>query len=151
VLTGARMEVVGRTDEDTGTATVDAGQLTAAEIVVQTGAITTDQSARDAYFRRALDTTTHPQATFTLDQPVDVSAVGDGTGPLVVQAPGTLVIGSSSVQVLADLQIQRNAGRLEVAGSIPLVLSDLGLTAPDLGFVTVDPDGSVEVLLLLVR
>ncbi len=75
VLSGDAVEVVGRTDKVTGLATISGGSLASAQVVVDAGSITTDQSARDVYFRRALDTSTYPQATFELTQPVDVSAL----------------------------------------------------------------------------
>ncbi len=53
------------------------------------------------------------------------------------------------MDVTAELSVQRVGDRIEVAGKVPVVLADLNLTAPDLGFVTVDPSGSVEFLLLL--
>ena len=149
VLSGDAVEVVGRTDKVTGLATISGGSLASAQVVVDAGSITTDQSARDVYFRRALDTSTYPQATFELTQPVDVSALDTATGPIAVSAPGTLTIGRSSVDVTAELSVQRVGDRIEVSGKVPVVLADLNLTAPDLGFVTVDPSGSVEFLLLL--
>ncbi|MCB2175507.1 MAG: YceI family protein [Actinomycetales bacterium] len=149
VLSGESVEVVGRTDKVTGLATVSGGLLASAQVVVDAGSITTDQSARDVYFRRALDTSTYPQATFELTQPVDVSALDTATDPVIVSAPGKLTIGRSTIDVTAELSVQRVGDRIEVAGKLPVVLADLDLTAPDLGFVTVDPSGSVEFLLLL--
>lgn len=149
VLAGEPVEVVGRTPKVTGLATVSGGSLASAQVVVDTASITTDQSARDVYFRRALDTSTYPQATFELTQPVDLSALSTATDPVAISAPGTMTISGSTIDVTAELSVQRVGDRIEVAGKVPVVLADLGLTAPDLGFVTVDPSGSVEFLLLL--
>ncbi|MCV2393953.1 YceI family protein [Actinotalea sp. M2MS4P-6] len=151
VLNGAEVEVVGRTDQVTGTVTIADGMLSAADITVDTASIATDQSARDLYFRRAINTSEHPDAYFELGAPVDVSAVGTEPGPVELSVPGRLTIGESTVDVTAALSVQRTADGLEVAGTIPVALSDLGLPAPSLGFVTVDPEGSVETLLLLSR
>jgi len=38
---------------------------------------------------------------------------------------------------------------VEVAGQIPITLTDFGLTAPDLGWVVVEPTGAIEVRLVL--
>lgn len=151
VLSGEQVTVVGRTDQVTGSVVVAAGQLTEATVVVDTASVATDESARDAYFRRALDTSTYPTATFTLTAPVDVTAVGTSTAPVAVEATGTLVLRGVSQPVVASLQVQRTADGIEVAGQVPVTLEQFGLDAPDLGFVTVEPAGAVEMLLVLTR
>lgn len=151
VLTGEQVEVVGRTEQVTGTATVTDGQLTAAQVTVDASTLTTDQSARDLYVTRALNTSVHQHATFELSGAVDVSALATSTGPVTVQAPGRLTIAGVQLDVVAELEVQHVDGGLEVAGRVPVALADLGLTAPDLGFVTVEPTGAVEILLVLAR
>lgn len=151
VLSGQPVTVVGRTDQVTGSITITDGVLTAAEVVVDVAAVETDESARDAYFRRALDTSTHPQAVFRLTGPVDVAALADAGEGVPVEAPGVLVLHGVERPVTASLVAQRADGGLEVAGTVPVVLADHGLTPPELGFVTVDPQGTVEVLLRLAR
>lgn len=151
VLSGEQVTVVGRTEQVTGSLTVAGGQLTEATVRVDTASIATDESARDAFFRRALDTTTFPEATFTLTAPVDVTAVAAATAPVAVAAPGTLTFHGVSQPVTAELLVQRTPEGIEVAGQVPVTLESFGLDAPDLGFVTVEPTGSVELLLVLVR
>ena len=151
ILSGEPVTVVGRTDQVSGEALVEAGTLTEARVVVDVASIVSDESARDAFFRRALDVTTHPEATFVLDAPVDLAALVAGSGPVDVAAPGTLTFHGVSQPVVAELRIQRVADGVEVAGSVPVALADFGLEAPDLGFVTVEPTGTVELLLHLVR
>ncbi len=151
VLSGEAVTVVGRTDQVTGSLAITGGQLTEATVTVGTASIATDESARDAFFRRALDTTTFPEATFVLTGPVDVTAVATSTGPVAVAAPGTLTFHGVSQPVTAQLQVQRTAAGVEVAGQVPVTLEDFGLQAPDLGFVTADPTGAVEMLLVLGR
>ncbi len=151
VLNGDEVEVVGRTDQVSGTATVADGTLEAADVTVDVGSIATDQAARDLYFQRALNISAYPEAYFELSTPVDVADVGTEPGPVEIAVPGRLTIGAQTVDVTADLKVQRTVEGLEVAGSIPVVLEDFGLTAPNLGFVTVESRGSVEMLLLLSR
>ncbi len=151
VLSGQQVTVVGRTEEVSGTVTIADGMLTAAQVVVDPATISTDESARDAYFRRALDTTEFPEATFVLDEPVDVSAVGSADDAVEVAATGTLTFHGVSRPAVAALQVQRTDTGIEVVGTIPVLLEDFGLGAPDLGFVTVDPSGEVELLLMLTR
>jgi hypothetical protein len=39
----------------------------------------------------------------------------------------------------------------QVAGSIPITFADFGVEAPNLGFVSVEPDGFVEFSLTIAR
>lgn len=151
VLSGEEVTVAGRTQQVTGTMVVEGGALTRAELVVDAGSIATDESARDAYFRRALDTSTYPVATFLLSEPVDVAEVGTADEPITVTAPGTLTFHGISQAVTVDLEVQRTLVGVEVVGQVPIDLETYGLAAPDLGFVTVEPSGSIEILLVLTR
>lgn len=151
VLSGEQTTVVGRTDEVSGTVEIVDGFMTEATITVQAGSISSDQSARDAYFRRALDTTSFPTATFTLTEPVDVSVIGSSAAPMSVAAVGTLTFHGVGESVTATFDVQRTAEGVEVAGQMPVTLADFDLEVPDLGWVVVDPTGSVEVLVQLGR
>ena len=150
-LSGEAVTVVGRTDEVTGTVVITDGQLTAATVAVDVGSISSDEAARDAFFRRALDSTTHPEATFELTTPVDVSALAASDEPQSVTATGTLTMHGVSQPVTATLQVQRTVEGVELAGQVPVTLEAFELTPPDLGWVVVEPTGTVEVLLLLAR
>lgn len=149
-LGGRHVEVVGRTGEVTGTVTVTRGRLTEAVVVVDVTAIATDESARDAYFRRAMDTSTYPEATFTLTEAVTLPDLTSGDR-VPVTATGELAMHGVVLPVTVELRAQRTVEGIEVVGAIPLVLEDLGLVAPDLTFVSVEPAGTVEFHLVLTR
>lgn len=151
VLSGEEVVVVGRTDQVTGTATVSDGRLVEARVVVDAGSISTDEAARDAFFRRALDTTSFPEATFELSEPVDVSALRTSSQPVSVTATGVLTLHGVAQTVTVSLEAQRAPGGTEVVGQVPVTLADFDLTAPDLGWVVVDPAGTIELRLLLAR
>ena len=151
VLSGEQVTVAGRTDGVTGTVQIENGALTQARVVVDVASITTDESARDAYFRRALDTTTYPEATFELTAPADVSAVATALGTVTVTAEGSLTFHGVTQPVQVALEVQRTPTGVEVVGQVPVTLEDYGLDAPDLGFVTVEPSGAIELLLVLTR
>ena len=150
-LSGTAVTVVGRTEDVGGSLTVEGTQLTAASIVVDAGSISTEESARDGFFRRALDVSTYPQATFELTQPVDLSALAESAAQVSVPVSGTLTMHGVGVPVNAAFDVQRTVDGVELAGQVPVTLSDFGLTAPDLGWVVVQPTGAVEVYLLLGR
>ncbi|NKZ93717.1 hypothetical protein GS966_28700 [Rhodococcus hoagii] len=59
ILNGARVTVVGTTDQVSGNATVADQKLTSAEVVVQVAGIATDNARRDGQFRgNVMDTGT---------------------------------------------------------------------------------------------
>lgn len=151
VLSGQQVTVVGRTDAVTGTLTVQDGVLSQAEVTVKMDTVATDESARDAYFRRALDTTTYPAAVFRLTEPLDVSPMATAEGPVTFAVVGSLTMHGTERPVTLQLEAQRTDTGLQVAGAAPVVLADFGLTPPDLGFVTVQPQGTLELLLHLTR
>ncbi len=151
-LQGQDVNVVGRTKDVEGTAEVSGGSLTKATVTVQVAKISTPEAARDEYFRNtALQTDQHPTATFTLTEPVDVSGALDGSTQDVTLT-GTMDLHGVQKPVTADAQVAVGKdGTVQVAGSIPITFEDYGVEAPSLGFVTVDPEGSVEFSLDLER
>ncbi|KTR04561.1 YceI family protein [Curtobacterium luteum] len=151
-LQGQDVDVVGRTKDVEGTAEVSGGSLTEATVTVQVATISTPEARRDEYFRTtALQTDQHPTATFTLTKPVDVSGALDGSTQDVTLT-GTMDLHGVEQPVSADAQVAVAAdGSVQVAGSIPITFEDYGVQAPSLGFVTVDPKGSVEFSLDLEK
>lgn len=150
VLAGQDVTVVGRTQQVTGTATIAGGELTDATIEVDMASIETDEARRDEQFQNILGTSEFPTATFVLTEPVDVSAVADGE-TVTVDASGTMTIKGTSQDVAAALQVLHTGDGAEVGAQIPVVFADYGVTAPDLGFVTVEDEGFVEAELTLRR
>ncbi|MHA7132249.1 YceI family protein [Oerskovia turbata] len=145
VLSGKDVTVVGRTSDVRGEVTVEDGVLTTASIEVDLTTVETDDSGRDRQFQRILDTSEHPTATFVLLSPVDLSGLTSGTATL--EATGTLTIKGVSHEVTARLEARATGDGATVSGSIPVTFSDYGVTAPNLGFVSVEDTGTVEMLL----
>lgn len=145
VLSGKDVTVVGRTSDVRGEVTVEDDVLTAASIEVDVRTIETDDSARDRQFQRLLDTGKHRTATFVLTSPADLSGLAQKT--VTVEALGTLTIKGVSHAVTATLEARTSGDGAQVSGSIPVTFSDHDVAAPQLGFVTVEGTGTVEVLL----
>ncbi|MFF2372235.1 YceI family protein [Agromyces sp. NPDC058110] len=152
VLNGTDVTVVGRTDQVTGTLAVDDLTLDTAEITVDVASIATDSSNRDDYFRQnAMNVAAHPTATFVLTDAV----VSDGQPAVgevqTVQATGELTLAGVTQTVTVELEAVLDGETGQVAGSIPITFADYGVEAPNLGFVSVEPDGFVEFSLQLER
>jgi polyisoprenoid-binding protein YceI len=150
VLNGADVTVAGTTDRVTGTVVVEDGDLTRAEVAVDVASIGTDSDRRDAYFRDSvMDVGQHPTATFTVTGPVDLPELS-GT-PVTVPVTGELTVAGAAQSVRFELSVVRTQAGVDASGSIPLTFADFGLEAPDLGFVSVEDQGSVEFLLHLTN
>lgn len=152
ILNGARVTVVGTTDQVNGNVSIAGQKLTAAEIVVQVAGIATDNARRDGQFRgNVMDADTFPNAKFTLTAPVDLAALPtDGTAA-TVKADGTLTLKDQTRPVTVDVKVLHSGDTLIASGAVPVTWSDYGITPPSLGFVTVDGNGTVDFLVSLAR
>lgn len=152
ILNGARVTVVGTTDQVNGNATVADQKLTSAEVVVQVAGIATDNARRDGQFRgNVMDTENFPTAVFRLTTPVDLATLPtDGTAA-TVKADGTLTLKDQTRPVSVDVKVLHTGDMLVASGAVPVTWSDYGITPPSLGFVTVDDNGTVDFLVSLAR
>ena len=143
---------VGRTPDVTGELVVDGTTLTSAEFTVDFTTIVSDQSRREDSIQDALNTTTHPTASFSLTVPVDL---GEGLelGELVmIQATGVMTINGVTNQVDLPMELQMVNGSVLIVGSMDIVFADHGVGTPTARIVlSVEDFGIVEVQLWLTR
>ncbi|QIM15803.1 YceI family protein [Leucobacter insecticola] len=154
VLNGTDVTVTGRTDKVSGSFTIDETGLTLqqTELTVDVASITTDSPQRDSYFRdQALRVDEHPAATFTLTQPVTLSSAPDSGDVVQAEATGDLTIAGVTRDVTVAVEVRSDGTTAAIAGSIPITFADFGVTAPNLGFVSVEPTGFVEFQLTAAR
>lgn len=150
VLNGADVTVAGTTDQVTGTVVVTGGDLADADVVVDVASITTDSDRRDGYFRdNVMDVAANPTATFSVTEVADLPEL-TGT-PVTVPVTGELTLAGVTQQVQAEMSVVRTAEGIDVSGSVPVTFADFGIEPPDLGFVSVEDQGSVEFLLHLTQ
>ena len=159
VLNGTDVTVTGRTDEVSGTLTAGGQTVTQASFTVDVASIATDNPSRDDYFRdEVVHASEHPTATFTLTSPLTIEKV-PASGEVTEQTlSGDLTLAGVTKPVSVTVQLRAlaagegsDSGSVEIAGQIPITFADFGMTAPNLGFVSVDPTGSVEFSLSLER
>lgn len=152
VLNGTDVTVVGRTEDVTGDVRVQDLAVTAAEITVDVASIATDEPNRDAYFRdNALQVSEHPTASFRLTEPVAAEAEPEAGDETTVEVTGELTLHGVTRPVTAQMDASFDGGSVRVAGSIPVTFADFDVEAPNLGFVSVEPEGFVEFLLVLEK
>ena len=150
-LLGKSSDIIGRTNSITGTIAVAHQQLTAATFRVDLTTIKVDDKA-SPQFANSLDTRQHPDATFTLTQPMTLPADLD-TGAVTATATGRLSLHGVSRPVTLTILGRRTGPALEAVGSIPVTFSDWGIATPA-GYGPIgslDDHGLAEFLLVLHR
>jgi polyisoprenoid-binding protein YceI len=159
VLNGTDVTVTGRTEQVTGSLTAEGQTVTQATFTVDVASIKTDNSSRDGYFREnVVRASANPTATFTLTTPLTIDRVPNSGEVTEHTLSGDLTLAGVTKPVSVTVQLRvdapaagTNTGTVEIAGQIPITFADFGMTAPNLGFVSVEPTGSVEFSLALDR
>jgi polyisoprenoid-binding protein YceI len=149
VLGGVDTEGAGRTNQVTGTLTIDGSTATAAEFTVDMASITSDSDLRDGQFRtRIMSTDEFPTSTFVLTTPIEFGAVPAEGEQITASATGDLTLRGVTRSVTFDLTAQLEGGRIGVLGSIPILFSDYEIPDPSNGFAVVKDDGLLEFVLV---
>lgn len=148
VLQGNDVTVTGRTEDVSGSVTVADGAISAATVEVDVASVATDEPPRDVYFRdRAMEVRDFPTAAFELTEPAPIEE-----GATAVELTGDLTIHGVTRPATVEAEIAGDATSgepVQVVGSVPITFADFGVEAPDLGFVTVEDDGTIEFSLQL--
>lgn len=143
---------VGRTPDVEGAITVDGTTVVSAEISADLTGIVSDESRREDSIQRALDTSTHPAATFSLSEPIDLGSEVEEGELVSVTARGVLTINgvSNDVDVALDAQVVDEL--VLVTGSVDVVFADYEVEVPSSQAVlSVEDHGVVEIQLWLNR
>ena len=149
----AESDAVGRTDQVTGSITLESSgsttTLTAGALTVDTTSIASDKSQRDNRMRdEGLQTDQFPTATFTLTKPVEIPAAALAGTASDVTLTGDLTLHGVTKSVEIPAKAQLVNGTIQVAGSISFPLSDYSIVAPNLGgiIVSIADNGTLEFL-----
>jgi polyisoprenoid-binding protein YceI len=153
----AETDAVGRTEDVTGSLTVDgeAGSLRLAstQVVVEMTTLKSDRDRRDAQLRgRGIQSDTFPTSTFDLATPVALPA-DFGSTDVVVALPGKLTLHGVVKDVTIEAQARVEAdGTVVVAGSLPIVFADYGIEAPNVaGIIAVQDNGTMEFRVVFAK
>jgi len=149
VLSGLDTEAAGRTNEVTGTLTVEGTTVTAAEFTVDMASISSDDNRRDANFRgRIMSVDQFPTATFVLTEPIQLTAVPAAGETVTVTVTGDLTLHGTTRGVTFQLEAKVDNGRIGVLGSIPILFSDYGIPDPSNSIAKVKDNGLLEFVLV---
>lgn len=147
--TGANT-AVGRTQNVSGSLTIDGTTITAMQVSVDMTTLQSDDSRRDERLRAdGLQTDQFPTATFTLTKPIEVGSVPKDGHTIQAAAVGDLTLHGVTRSVEVSIQAQRSGDEIEAIGSVDVVLTDHGIEAPT-GFLvlSIANTGTIELHLL---
>jgi len=150
--TGANT-AVGRTQNVSGSMTVDGTAITAMQVTVDMTTLQSDDGRRDERLRTdGLQTDEFPTATFTLTQPIEVGSVPKERQTIQAVAVGDLTLHGVTRSVQVSVQAQRNGDEIEAIGTVDVALTDYGIQAPT-GFLvlSIANTGTIELHLLFQR
>lgn len=148
-IAGVATEGVGRTDQVTGSLTIDGSTLTEAAFEVDVASIKSDSSQRDGQFRgRIMSTDEYPTATFTLTKPVDLGIEPVEGATAVVDVTGELMLRGVTNTVTFPVDAALRNGRIGIVGQIPVVFADYEIENPSLGNISTGDEGLLEFVLV---
>jgi polyisoprenoid-binding protein YceI len=153
----AQSDAVGRTSAVTGDVTLAAAgtdlSASAASFEVDLTQLKSDIGQRDNKIKTlGLESEKFPKATFTLGEPVTVPAAARNGSPSKVAAVGDLTLHGVTKRVTIPLDVQLAGDRIELVGNLTFPFRDFGMDPPNIGgFVTVEPDATLELQLFLAK
>jgi polyisoprenoid-binding protein YceI len=149
---GLGNDVVGRTNDVTGTISVSDNRVISATLhidltTIKVGGKTEPQLAT------SFDTRKYPNATFNLSRPVMLSSTFASGATITETATGRLAMHGVSREVTVAVTARRNGAALQVVGTIPIAFSDWAIKEPGgFGFLgSLANHGVAEFLLVLNR
>lgn len=149
VLFGVNTTATGRTNQVTGSLTIEGTQVTTTEFTVDVASIASDESKRDEQFRgRIMSADEFPTATFTLTSPIELGADPAEGLQVTVPATGELTLRGVTQPVTFDVTALLQNGLIGVQGAIPVVFADYAIQNPSVSGITTEDNGLVEFILV---
>jgi polyisoprenoid-binding protein YceI len=133
-VAGFSSTVVGRTSSVTGKVDVVHGEVASASFRVNLTTVTANGKTQPK-LASIMDTTSHPDAIFTLTKPIVPGAAPSPNETFTVHATGLLAMHGVTHTVAFVVAARYNGSVLEAAGSIPITFSDWNIKAPSYGSV----------------
>jgi polyisoprenoid-binding protein YceI len=144
---------VGRTQNVSGTMTIEGTTLMALEVTVDMTTLQSDKTQRDDQLRmRGLETDRFPTATFTLTQPIEVGQEPKAGETVELTAVGDLTLHGVTKQVSVPLQAVVSDGEIQAIASFDVALADYHIEKPT-GFLilSIADTGTIELHLLFQK
>jgi polyisoprenoid-binding protein YceI len=145
-------QAVGRSTQVTGTMQVAGDQVRAVRVEADLRGLQSDERRRDNAIReRGLESSQFPTAVFELAQPIRLDRAPVSGQQLNGQGKGRLTVHGVTREVTADLQGRWDGSTIQVAGRMPVRMSDFQIQPPTFGPVlSIEDDLTVEFRLTFV-
>jgi len=149
---GFSNDIVGRTKSVSGAVTVAGDQVSAAQFSIDLATIEVGGKT-EPQLETSLDTASHPNATFTLSQPIALTSAFASGGVMTTTATGNLVMNGVSRAVSLTISGRRYGSTMLFTGLIPVEFSRWSIKSPaGFGFFgSLANHGDAEFLLDLHR
>ena len=146
-------EAVGRTRAVTGTMEVAGDTVEQVRIEADLTQLTSDESRRDNAIRqRGLESDQFPTATLELAAPIKLDATPAEGEDVRGQGTGRLTVHGVTREVDLDLQGRWTGETIQVAGQLPLKMSDFQIQPPRFGpVVSVEDSLAIDLNLVFER
>jgi polyisoprenoid-binding protein YceI len=146
-------EAVGRTKAVTGTMEVAGGTVEQVRIEANLTQLTSDESRRDNAIRqRGLESEQFPTATLELAEPVKLDATPAEGEDVRGQGTGRLTVHGVTREVDLDLRGRWTGETIQVAGQLPVKMSDFQIEPPRFGpVVSIEDSLTVDFNLVFQR
>jgi polyisoprenoid-binding protein YceI len=143
-------DAVGRSTAVTGTMQLADDQVSAVRIEADLTKLTSDESRRDNAIRqRGLESERFPTATFELTQPIRLDRPPVDGQQVTGEGRGRLTVHGVTRDVTLRLQARRDGQAIQVAGQLPVRMTDYGIEPPKFGpVVSIQDDVTVEFRLI---
>lgn len=142
---------VGRTGDVSGTLVIAEESVTSVEIEVDLTTLRTDDSRRDGAVQRALGTSQHPTATFSLTEELHIDGAVELGGSISLMASGDLTVNGITQPVTIDIEAQFVGSVIAVVGSVEITFADFDVTVPQVPIVLSAEDHGIMEFQLLFR
>lgn len=148
----APSDAVGRTTAVTGSLAVAGLKITAVSVKADMTQIHSDKAMRDERMQTmGLETDRFPTASFTLTSPISFAKRPPAGTIVHVVAHGNLNLHGVTRSVNIPLEARWSGDQIQVAGSLPVLFADYGITPPSVGPVTVQDHGTMELALTFTK
>jgi polyisoprenoid-binding protein YceI len=146
-------EATGRTDNVTASMKIDGTTVSDVTVTADLRDLTSDNSFRDGRIRsEGLESDQFPEAKFVLTSPITLGAVPAAGDTITADATGDFTLHGVTKSVTISLQGRWDGKQVQVVGSLPIVFSDYGITAPTSNLVaSVEDHGEMEMQLFFSK
>lgn len=152
VLPAEKTTTSGSTKNVTGQAVIKDGKIEEGTITVDMTTLTTDKKVRDQNMKDKLFITRQfPEATFTLTEPADISAVPDDGSVAKVKLTGDLTIKGKTKKVTQEFDVVRDGETIVMGGNIPVNRLDYGIETPEMIAAKIEKEGEVNIRVTLQK